>query len=176
MVVVEGKKFLDLSAACKYYGKNRLRVLSQLDKNVPLEVALGIYPENSKDKKFSMAKKKVIVGGLRFDNLGQACKYYGKNYSVIWSKVEKGFSLDEAFGFKKIKKVTKVEKVEKPKAEVAKRNKRPRKVEINGVLFKSVKSACEYTGVCYSSVLKKLNKGYPAEKAFGIRGCKIIDD
>ena len=93
-VIIKGKKFNSIKDACKYYNLNYSTVYTRMvRKGYSIEDAIKdiinieILPNN----------KPVILKNKNFDSITAACKYYNLNYSTITSRLDRGWSIEEAF-------------------------------------------------------------------------------
>ena len=74
--------------------------------------------------------KKIVVEGKTYSSIRTAAKAYGGNYKTIHMRLQSGRSIEEAFGLKDFNYPTK-----------------PKKINIEGKDFSSLRDACRHYGV-----------------------------
>lgn len=175
-VVIEGKRFLDIRSACKFFGKRPMAVQELLKKGYTIEEAMryagGVdgsrteVPKKKKQRtenksKLNLKNMDIIVDGVLYKNLREACQHYDTSYSKVWSRLDRGFTLDEAFGvvYREIRPCG---------------NARGEEVTVGSLVFPSLAKACEHFGVNYKNVYRKVKNGLSAEKAIESLSLKTI--
>lgn len=184
-----GNKFASKNQMCKHYGIAMHTFSNRLDKGWSLEKALTTK-RNGIDK-----KKKECTDhlGNKFKSKTEMCEYYGVNIATLGSRLESGYSLEEALT-KKHRLIEEVEdhlgnKYESVKSlceaydiqvstyhrrkhrgwsieDILTRIERHNYVkDFEGNEFKNLKEMCEFHGYNYNTVKERLKKGWCLERA-----------
>ena len=91
----------------------------------------------------------ITLEGKTFDSIKEACEYYNISYSTISNRLNRGWTIEEAFGL------------------TNKENKHGKKpITIQDNVFKSLAEACRYYNLSYNIVSNRLNRGWTIEEAF----------
>lgn len=77
-LVLEGREFDSLTLACKHYNLNYSTVASRIRDGWSVEEAFEL-----KDKEFIGNGKEVVVDGVKYSKISNACKKYGINLALL---------------------------------------------------------------------------------------------
>ena len=88
-------------------------------------------------------KDEITVNGKTFKSFSEACRYYNLNYSMVWNRLNKGWTIEEAFGL-----------IEKEFHHHRK------EITLNGKTFNSIIEATKYYNLNTNLVQKKLPRGW----------------
>jgi hypothetical protein len=145
-IIVEGVKYNSLSELCESYGISYSLFTSRVANDWSVEEALGLE-ERNKSKKGSL-----VVEGLNGEiSLAEFCRDMNVSYTVVRSRIKRGYTLEEAVTGKKLPKVT-----------------------VNGVEYESLSDACEKLKMSYYVVCMRISNGWTLEEAFNPLGRKNV--
>ena len=141
---LEGKHFNSIKDACKYYNLDYDRTYIRLCiQNWSVEEAFGLVKRHKYDK-----YGKITIGDKTFENLKEVCDHYNLNRKKVSSRLELGWSIEEAIG-------------------LIERDYNNRKsITIEGKTFKSITEACIYYNVDRIKVNNRMRKGWSIEETF----------
>lgn len=139
-ICVEGIDFKSLAAACRYYNLGSNTVKYRLKNSWSIEEAFGI-----KNKETFNHGIPIIVDGINYSCLKQACRYYDVGYQTVVSRIRRSWSLEEALGLDK-----------------------KHSFIVEGIEFKHLKTACKYYGIASNTAKARIEKGWTIEEALGI--------
>lgn len=88
-IAIRGKTFKNSIAACEYYGVNYNTYLCR-------RYSYGLSVEEALTRK--LKDTTFIVGDQKFKSRKDACIFYNLNQSTVRLRLEKGLTIDEAFG------------------------------------------------------------------------------
>lgn len=104
----------------------------------------------TKDGKF--IGHKIAVEGKTYSSIKKAAKAYGLNNRTVWLRLKKGRTIKEAFGLKDFHYSSK-----------------PKKINIEGKEFKSLRDACRHYDVDKYVLNTRINRyGWTIEQALGV--------
>ena len=149
-IILDGKTFVSIVEAARYYNLNSKSIRSRLRKGWSLEEAFEIVER--KNERF----REITIEGKTFKSIKEACKHYNLNYSTIRNRLDNlHLSLEEAFN------------INQPDINIGLQYK---EITIEGKTFKSVKEACKYYDLEkeYHTIIYRLNSGWSVEDAFGL--------
>ena len=96
--------------------------------------------------------KKIVVEGKTYSSIRTAAKAYGGNYKTIHKRLQSSRSIEEAFGLKDFNYPTK-----------------PKKINIEGKDFSSLRDACRHYGVDKYVLNARINRyGWTLREALGV--------
>ena len=102
---------------------------------------------------FGNLGRKVKIGESNFNNLREAAKYYKIHPGTFVTRLNAGWSLEEAAGLKKNNKIP-------PNF---------RQIKINGQTFKTVRDAAKFCKISESNAYSRLSKGWSIKRTFTIK-------
>ena len=91
--------------------------------------------------------RSIVIDGNSFISIKEACDYYDLDYDKVRSRLNNGWTIEEAFEF-------------------VERDDSCRSVNLEGKHFNSIKEACKYYNLEYNTVYDRLNRGWSVEEAF----------
>lgn len=97
-------------------------------------------------------KKSITISGKTFESVAEAARWFGVSPELFLSRLQKGWTPEQAAG------IEKREKVNKPR--------RTSPIVIGGIEYPSVTDAAARFGFTYSRVSKRLAKGMTPDQAF----------
>lgn len=184
-----GNGFTSKNQMCKHYGIAMHTLANRLKAGWSLEKALTTK-QNEIDRKKIECEDHL---GNKFKSKSEMCKYYGVNQATFNTRIESGYSLEEALtkGFRLIEefedhlgnKYDSVKSIcEAYDIQVSTYYRRKhRGWSIEDILtkedrhnytkdpygreFKNLKEMCEFHGYNYNTVKERLRKGWPLERA-----------
>ena len=143
-ITLEGKTFKSIIEACKYYNLQIERVRSRLNK-------LGWTPEEA----FELVDRDdnnipITVLDIEFESISAACRYYNITSTLVYNRLDSGWSVEEAFTTPVLTE------------------KDGREIEIDGNTFISIAEACRYYDKSneYNKIINRLRLGWTPEEAF----------
>ena len=140
-ITLEGKTFISIAEACRYYNLQGDRVRSRLKIGWTLEEAFELVKRD---------KGIITVENKTFKSLPKACKYYNINYRLVSNRLNRGWSIEEAFEL------------------VERKNERFINITLEGRTFKSIKEAADHYNIDYKKVSTRLRNGWSYEEALEI--------
>lgn len=144
-IILEGKTFISRTEACKYYGLNRDKVKMRLRRGWSLEEAFELADRNT----YRKTAHEIELNGKKFKSKAAACRYYNLDRQLVYSRLNLGWSLEEAYGLKN-RKITKGEQI-----------------IVEEKIFRSLYAACKYYNKEYSKTYKRIKIiGWTPEEAF----------
>ena len=84
-----------LADACRHYNLNYVVVSKRLERGWTMEEALNLVDRTTYAK-----NKPITVEEEVFPSIMSACRYYRKNYNVVYAKLYRGSTIEEAFDLK----------------------------------------------------------------------------
>ena len=152
-ITIEGKTFNSVTEAAKYYNLNCSTVYNRLNRGGwSIEEAFELVDiEDSKKK-----AKEITVEGKTFDSIAEAAKYYNLAPGTVNTRLNKGWSIEEAFGL------------------VERKNESFKPITVNGRTFESIAEACRYYNLKDNTVCARLKKGYSIDEAFKPLNKKVM--
>lgn len=90
-IKVRGKTFRSKAHAARYYNIDIMLVYARENLGWTLEEALGLVP-----RKINRGEP-IPVDGVIYKNLYVACKHYNLKYNTVYRRLERGWSIEEAF-------------------------------------------------------------------------------
>lgn len=143
----KGMVFAYLKDAAEYFGVPKNTVSVRLRDGWTLEEALGLSPRNP--SKF--AGIPVTINGTRYKSVKAASAALNIDYKLVHSRLERGLSIEEAFGLKSFEYSSK-----------------PKTVVVGGRRFSSLRDACKHYGVDKDVLSGRINRlGWTLEQALG---------
>ena len=142
-VTVEGVEFKSLIEASKAYSLDPYTVRARINQlGWSIEEAFGV----SKRKLSKTAPKKILLEGVEYPSISEAARQLSKDYNKIILRINRGWSVEEAFG-------------------IVKREKKRQCIEItiNDVTYNSISAASNALGVDYKLICGRLRQGWPIE-------------
>ena len=97
--------------------------------------------------------KEITIEGKTFYSIKEAAKYYNLALGTVNARLNRGWSIEEAFGL------------------VERKNESFKPITVNGKTFKSIAEACRYYNLDYKTVLQRFcnyGHGWSIEEAFGL--------
>lgn len=150
-IVVCGVEYPSISDACRHYNisidtvSHRIRnsgwsvdqafttpVLRRVEKNVPI----------TKIKN----NKIIAMKGVKYESVSEACKVFGISSSVVYQRLAKGWSLEDALTLD--------------------RKVNSKSITVNGITYKSKSEACRQLGMHEATVTSRLRQGSSVDEAF----------
>lgn len=106
---------------------------------------------------FGNLGRKVKIEERNFNNLRQAAKYYNIHPGTFVTRLNAGWTLEQAAGLKKNNKI------------------RPnfRQITINGKKFNTVREAAKYFKISESNAYSRLSKGWSVKKTFTVKKIEL---
>ena len=145
---IDGHVFKHLKDAAAFYGLVISKVGSRLKNGWSLEEALGINDRN-KSKYQGMP---VVVGGTSYRSVKAAGAALKIDYKLVHSRLQRGYSLDEAFGLKSVDYSSK-----------------PKSVVVGDLTFLSLREACKHYDVDKDTLSARINRyGWSIGQALGV--------
>lgn len=141
-VIVGGKKFESITAACRHFRVDRRQTTQRINQGWLIEEAFGLV-----EKKDKFGPKPITINGIEYRSLQQAGKAYGVSADSISYKLKRGWSMDEIIG-------------------IVKRH-NPYEVVFNGVYYSSESAFCKAYGVNRNVFRKRKLKGLSLEACLG---------
>ena len=151
-VIVNGKKFISMNAAARYYNFETWTIHQRVSKyGWTLKQALGIHnpPEIEIDR------INITVNGKHFKNFRAACKFYQLNEDAVRSRLNLRWTIDEAFG------------LEKPPNK-GRNSAQAKKIKVEGVTYTSISKAAEEYEISKSKLADRLRSNWSINQAFEI--------
>ena len=93
-------------------------------------------------------EEKIILKNITFKSKRKACEYFDVNYNSVMKRIERGWSIEEAFELVKRKQ----------------KNKIP--ITVESKTFESIKEACRYYKLNSGTVSQRIREGWSVEEAF----------
>ena len=84
-----------LADACRHYDVKYVVASKRIERGWTVEEALNLVNRTTYAK-----NKPITVEGEMFPSITSACRYYRKNYNIVYSKLYRGLSVEEAFDLK----------------------------------------------------------------------------
>lgn len=94
-VTVEGKTFRSVAEAARYYNMNYDTAKDRINSGWTNEEAFGLVKRARKHSK----GKPITVKGKTFNSVAEAARYYNLDNTIVNSRLNIGWSIDEAFEF-----------------------------------------------------------------------------
>jgi len=145
-IELEGIRYFSLEEAYKAYGISRQAVNLRLKRGMSLEEAII----SRKKMHLGGNSKKVMINGVEYKSIKEACQKLGLNYSTVcarknyvccYKNLSHGQIIEDMLeGENKKRKL---------------RGRQGNKININGVGYKSIKEACQKLGLNLSNVYKE---------------------
>ena len=151
LITVEGKTFESVAEACRYYNLDYAVVIYRLNNSWSIEEAFELI--DRKRKQIEVKGKEITVEGKTFNSIKEAAKYYNLALGTVNARLNRGWSIEEAFGL------------------VERKNESFKPITVNGKTFKSIAEACRYYNLDYKTVLQRFcnyGHGWSIEEAFGL--------
>ena len=147
-IICDGEIYKSYAALAKAYNLNVTTVSRRISRN-------GWTPEQAVLKKSVVRKTtghKIVVAGKTFSSIKKAAESYGQKYKTVHLRLKLGRSIEEAFGFKDFNYSSK-----------------PKKFNIDGKDFSSLRDACRYYGVDKDALSARINRfGWTIREALGV--------
>jgi hypothetical protein len=151
-VVVVHRRFRSIAAAAAHFRVDGGIAAARLKRGWSVEQALGVEPPPMRKK----VGERIVVRGVEYRSLADAGRAYGLDHQIIWSRLKKGWSIDEAFGL--------TARARKPT--------RTRKLKVAGMEFSSVSDACRHFGVPYVSYKQRRRRGLSEVESLGLKAAR----
>lgn len=148
-VTIAGKTFKSLSEACRYYDMPVSTLSSRLKDGYTPDEAVGLTGIEFKQ---GIKGNPIVVDGKRFSSKREACKYYGLRYQMVFERMKRGSSIDEAFGI--------TGKYSKDNIKY---------IEVYGKKFEKLSEVCKYFNRDYNLIRGRLRIGYSLEDALDLK-------
>ena len=148
-ITLNGKTFNSIIEATKYYNLNTNLVQKRLSRGWTNEEAFGLVKRKGK-RKYGNKRKQITIEGRTFNSINEAVKYYNLNYNKVWSRLNKGWTIEEAF-------------------ELVQRKRKygdQREITVGGKTFTSIAEAARYYNIDNIKINNRLNRGWSIEEAF----------
>ena len=94
--------------------------------------------------------KQITIEGRTFNSINEAVKYYNLKYNIVWSRLNKGWTIEETFGLVSRKRKYGVQ----------------REITVGGKTFISIAEAARYYNIDNIKINNRLNRGWSIEEAF----------
>ena len=92
-ITVGGKTFESKKEAAEYYNLNEEMVYGRLRRGIPIDEAFELVPRK---RKYGV-QREITVGGKTFESIAEAARYHNLKESKIRSRIDIGWSIEEAF-------------------------------------------------------------------------------
>ena len=92
-ITVGGKTFESKKEAAEYYNLNEEVVCGRLRRGIPIDEAFELVPRK---RKYGV-QREITVGGKTFESIAEAARYHNLKESKIRSRIDIGWSIEEAF-------------------------------------------------------------------------------
>ena len=146
--VVDGRTFGSRAAAAKHYGVTTQKICSRMVRGWTFRQALGV----DKRKPCKSAPKTIRINGHVFPSFVEAAKHFGLDPETTRARVNKGWTLAEAFNLSARKKKTVFH------------NSQP--ITVAGVEYPSLSAAARANDQPLSRIQVRLKYGWSIENAF----------
>ncbi len=144
-IVCEGKRFESVAAMCVYYGVERFKTHSRIQRGWTPEQAIGLAPREE-----SLYRPKAVeIDGQQYENLKLAASALGVKLATVKARIESGYSLEDAF-------------LGRLKPRVGTRGKQ---VEFDGVVYASIATLGKKFNLTGTLVSKRLKSGWTLAQA-----------
>lgn len=147
-IICDGEIYKSYAALAKAYNLNVTTVSNRITYN-------GWTPEQAVLKKSVIRKTtghKIVVAGKTYSSQKKAAEAYGLDHRTVWMRLQAGRTIEEAFGLKDFDYSSK-----------------PKKFNIDGKDFSSLRDACRYYSVDKYVLNARINKyGWTLREALGI--------
>ena len=144
-IVCEGKRFESVAAMCVYYGVERFKTHSRIQRGWTPEQAIGLAPREE-----SLYRPKAIeINGQRYENLTLAAAAFGVKLATVKRRIALGYSIENAF-------------LGRLKPRVGMRGKQ---VEFDGVVYASIATLGRKFSLTGTLVSKRLRSGWSLAQA-----------
>ena len=159
--VYKGNKYASLAELCTNLNLSYIRMWKLLNKKgFTLEEAIDFEwdrpiikygkrgrPANPNRKvKEKSTRNEVVVNGIKFHSLSEACRFYKINASTVTQRIYRGATIDEAFHFEKKK---------------TKDKKKGNQISYKKKKYRSIKELCKKNKLekHYSYIIKEMQNG-----------------
>ena len=145
-ITIEGKTFISIAEACKYYKFDTDLVYKRMNNyGWSIEEAFELV---DRDTYRHYLNKPLVIQGKQFKSLSKACDCYNIDYSLVLYRIDRlKWSIEDAVS-------TPVN------------NHKGEKILINNIEFISLAEACRYYKVNYDKIRGRLRTGWTLEEAF----------
>ena len=92
-ITVGDKTFKTKKEAAEYYNLNEEVVYGRLRRGIPIDEAFELVPRK---RKYGV-QREITVGGKTFESIAEAARYHNLKESKIRSRIDIGWSIEEAF-------------------------------------------------------------------------------
>ena len=92
-ITVGGKTFKTKKEAAEYYNLNEEMVYGRLRRGIPIDEAFELVPRK---RKYGV-QREITVGGKTFESIAEAARYHNLKESKVRSRIDIGWSIEEAF-------------------------------------------------------------------------------
>ena len=92
-ITVGGKTFKTKKEAAEYYNLNEEVVCGRLRRGIPIDEAFELVPRK---RKYGV-QREITVGGKTFESVAEAARYHNLKDSKVRSRIDIGWSIEEAF-------------------------------------------------------------------------------
>ena len=92
-ITVGGKTFESKKEAAEYYNLNEEMVYGRLRRGIPIDEAFELVPRK---RKYGV-QREITVGGKTFESVAEAARYHNLKDSKVRSRIDIGWSIEEAF-------------------------------------------------------------------------------
>ena len=152
-IKVEGKTFKNIKAACDFYGLNESVVRGRLNSRRnkwTVEEAFEIVEKFLPHPNL----KPIVIDGKEFEGHKHAARFYGINYGTLYSRMESGYTPEQAVGIE-------------PKP--VKKHHAAKEITVFGGTYPSIDEACRQlaaqNGLFFNTVKGRLHRGWSIEDA-----------
>ena len=101
--------------------------------------------------------KQITLEGKTFKSIEEACRYYNLNYKKVSTRLNRKWTLEEAFEI------------------VERKSNHKKPIVVKGKKFKSVREACRYYNIQYPIVYSRLKNNWDLELAITLPICREMD-
>lgn len=143
---INGVEYSSIKEACTCIGINYNTVIKRLSRGWSFDEAFGIVHRNKRGG----VGKPLVIKGIRFNSRLEAAEHYGVDISSLYTRVNLGWSVEEALGIKDRKR------------------KGLKSITVGENTYESIASACRDLGVDRGLVNCRLKNGWSIDEAFGI--------
>ena len=142
-ITVGNNEFVSISEAARYYNLDNGKIYYRLKNGWTIDEAFELV------KKEKATIKPIIVEGVSYKSITEACKHYNLDPKRIIYRLNNGWSVEEAFGFVEKEKIVE-----------------PITITVEGRTYNSIAEACKHYNLRSGKVYGRINRGWSIEEAF----------
>ncbi|WP_420550728.1 hypothetical protein [Litorivicinus lipolyticus] len=147
-ISVGGLNFGSVVDACRHFQAGPKLIAERLRRGWTIEQAFDLEPRPSRK---GANGRKLIVQGKEFESEAEAARSNGLSPKLVHKRRKLGWDIEQALGLK--------DPPIKPTSNSAKG------IELHGVIYPSIKQACEALGISQSTVNRRVRHGMPLTEA-----------